>query len=151
MDMYVPSNLRFRCLDFEMSTWGNIEKVKLVFKWFSICAGTVSCNLIKKIQKIKKQIWNFEREKIMKFGYNSEIESWFWNLVTILKDRNSEIWLKIRNLVQILNFGPNYELVETTKFGWIPEIGLHLVNCVEILKFGQNFEIRSNFWGKNHE
>ena len=77
--------------------------------------------------------------------------------------RNSEIWLKLKNLVdilkfcwnlaQILKFGQNFEiwskfwnLVEILKFGQNSEIWLKFWNLVEILKFGWNFEIWSNVW-----
>ena len=113
---HVPSYLCFRCLDFEMSNWGNIEKVKLLSKWsFNFC-GYSQLKFCKKI-KLFKKIWNLENR-------NSKIWSQFWDLVIVLKfdgnseiclkflnlDGDSEIWLQLQILVEILKFCWNHEI-----------------------------------------
>ena len=51
-----------------------------------------------------------------------------------------EIWLKLWNLVQLLN------LAGIVKFVWNCEICLKLWNLAEIVKFGWNCEIRLKLW-----
>ena len=54
------------------------------------------------------------------------------HLVNFHMEEEGEIWLKSRNLVDILEFGRNLEILE---FGQSPEICLKFWNLLEILKF----------------
>ena len=117
---HVSSKIGFRCLDFEISTLGNIEKVKLFPNYLSTCAGTVSRNLVKSLKFGCR----------LNFGGGTEICLKFWNLVKSSKFVwESEIWSQSQNLVEFLKLGSNF---------W---------NWVKILKFDWESEIESNLWG----